>query len=46
MAKWCPITEDVVLYLECNECEDKHACKAGLLSSNEEGDEKEDVEYE
>ena len=46
MAKKCPITKDVVLYLECNECEEKQACKLGLLSSNEDGEDKEDVEYE
>jgi len=27
MAKICPQTNDYVLYLECNECEQKRLCK-------------------
>lgn len=27
MAKICPETQDVVLYLECNECENYRTCK-------------------
>lgn len=34
MSRICPITNDVVLYLECNECEDKEACRNGLLHLN------------
>ena len=36
MAKWCPVTEENVLYLECNECEEKQACRMGLLKNDEE----------
>ena len=42
MAVWCPVTEEKVLYLECNECEDKIACKMGLLVQEE----KEEVNLE
>lgn len=27
MAKFCPVTKEQVLYLECLECEDKQVCK-------------------
>lgn len=27
MAKWCPITKDYVLYLDCIDCDDKKNCK-------------------
>lgn len=27
MAKICPLTDEIVLYLDCNECEHKENCK-------------------
>ena len=27
MAKICPLTNEKVLYLECNECDDKQLCR-------------------
>lgn len=36
MAKICPLTDEKVLYLECNECEEKRACMLGLLEKDQE----------
>ena len=36
MAKICPLTDKKVLYLECNECEEKRACMLGLLEKDTE----------
>lgn len=33
MAKICPETEEVVLYMECNECEKKRFCKPGAYTN-------------
>ena len=38
MAKTCPVTGDIVLYLDCLECEDKE-CK-NIYSNKESSDEK------
>lgn len=32
MSKLCPLTNDIVLYLDCMECEEKTLCKSGFLS--------------
>ena len=32
MARICPLTNDVVLYLECLECDDRAACRRGRLN--------------
>ncbi len=42
MAKKCPLTGDLVLYLECRECEDKAICKRG--DSNQLKKEVEEIE--
>lgn len=36
MAKICPLNNEKVLYLECNECEEKEKCKLGLLEKDTE----------
>lgn len=32
MAKECPLTGDVVLYLDCIECDDKNKCRGGQVN--------------
>lgn len=41
MAKMCPITNEVVLYLDCIECEDK-ICKLNHINNNDTKSEKKD----
>ena len=36
MAKICPFTNDVVLYLTCKECEDAEECRILHLKKNKE----------
>lgn len=44
MAKQCPISNTVVLYLDCQECEDKADCKRGMISNVESTEKKESEE--
>lgn len=34
MAKKCPLTGDMALYLDCLECDSKKDCKAGKIHGN------------
>lgn len=34
MAKQCLLTGDMVLYLDCLECDEKKDCKAGKIQGN------------
>lgn len=50
MAKLCPFTNDVVLYLDCKECDDANACRTLSLlgeesaQTNKKGTEEEEYE--
>lgn len=46
MAKQCPISNTVVLYLDCQECEDRADCKRGTLPKAENIEKKESEETE
>jgi len=44
MALYCPLLKEEVVYLTCSDCDDKQACRKGLLANEntKEGEEKDE----